>query len=499
MKRIIRIIGMTVLPALLLAGCDVRKDLIDIQNDIDFLRGQIEQMNGSIASLRALLDEVKAGGIISSVVYQTEGKDTLGYVLSFQDGRQVAIREGKDGYSPQLGVQQDEDGTWCWTLDGAWLTDGDGHRIPAAARNGVDGVDGLTPQLKIIDDYWYLSVDEGLNWTQLGKAKGDDAPSVFKAVDTSAEDHVTLTLMDDSVIEIPVYRPVGLTLDIEDAEHPLAPGETFVIGYEVTGTLTDNTVVMAGTDGKFLLTMDRKPASGTVTVECPEAFSEGFVFLMVNDGEGHSAVKVVNFFGRRIEVADGWDFQIDCKGEMLHLPLAYNFDYTLEPDDQTASWVHVEQARAAMQEGEILLLADPNLTASERVGLIKVCPADNPAFVFETIRIVQSGSEFSLETESLKAEADGGAFEIRVRSSFLPECVLPESAGWLEAELVPDTDDGTLWLLRLTVAPNDGSEARTAVISVVSPENDGFEMGTLSVEQAAAVPEDDDPEDGGGL
>ncbi|MBO5803816.1 MAG: hypothetical protein J6R25_01895, partial [Bacteroidales bacterium] len=37
-----------------------------------------------------------------------------------------------------------------------------------------DGEDGITPQLKIEDDYWYVSYDNGITWERLGKAFGAD-------------------------------------------------------------------------------------------------------------------------------------------------------------------------------------------------------------------------------------------------------------------------------------------------------------------------------------
>jgi len=268
----------------------------------------------------------------------------------------------------------------------------------------VDGVDGLTPQLKIIEDYWYLSTDEGETWTKLDKAKGEDAPSVFKSIDTSSSDSIILTLMDDSTVEIPVYRPLALTVDVEEGEHPLAPGETFDITYEVTGTDAEEAVVMAGSDGKFTLSMERRKASGVVHVTCPAEFTEGFVFLMANDGNGHSCIRVVNFYGRRIDIEEGWSFSVDGNENRLEIPLLYNFDYRLEVDEACTEWVHVEQTRAEMQEGKIILTVDANPAEEERTGTVRVCPSDSTGFVFNEITVLQAGvpqpAEDGTETES---------------------------------------------------------------------------------------------------
>ena len=89
-----------------------------------------------------------------------------------QDGQ-----DGKDGTTPIIGVALDPiDNAYYWTLNGDWLLDKDGNRIPLTSRdgqNGADGKDGITPQLKIENGYWYVSTDNGKTWTQLGKAVGE--------------------------------------------------------------------------------------------------------------------------------------------------------------------------------------------------------------------------------------------------------------------------------------------------------------------------------------
>ena len=49
-----------------------------------------------------------------------------------------------------------------------------GYQVSALGIPGEDGIDGHTPSLKIENDYWYISYDNGESWTQLGKATGED-------------------------------------------------------------------------------------------------------------------------------------------------------------------------------------------------------------------------------------------------------------------------------------------------------------------------------------
>ena len=87
------------------------------------------------------------------------------------------------------------------------------------------GKDGITPLLKIENDYWYISYDEGLTWQQEGKSKGekgdkgdtgekgdkgdtgekgdkgDKGDSMFQSI-SQDDKFVYLTLADSTVIKI---------------------------------------------------------------------------------------------------------------------------------------------------------------------------------------------------------------------------------------------------------------------------------------------------------
>jgi hypothetical protein len=41
-----------------------------------------------------------------------------------------------------IGVKKDADGIYYWTLDGEWITDSEGNKIPTTGKDGTDGEDG---------------------------------------------------------------------------------------------------------------------------------------------------------------------------------------------------------------------------------------------------------------------------------------------------------------------------------------------------------------------
>lgn len=66
--------------------------------------------------------------------------------------------------------------------------------ITSVTPSSGTGKDGITPLLKIEDDYWYVSYDEGATWKKEGRATGD---SMFQSVTQDAQ-YVYFTLSDGS-------------------------------------------------------------------------------------------------------------------------------------------------------------------------------------------------------------------------------------------------------------------------------------------------------------
>ena len=102
-------------------------------------------------------------------------------------------------------MKKDTDGIYYWTLDGEFIVV-DGQKIKAQGtdgNNGADGSDGVTPKLEIQEGYWWISYDNGTNWTQLGKATGEDGKDADSIKITQDENNVYFELADGTVITMP--------------------------------------------------------------------------------------------------------------------------------------------------------------------------------------------------------------------------------------------------------------------------------------------------------
>ena len=264
MKRIIILISAVLVG---LSSCSYDDSALvgrveNLEDRVTALEKLCKEMNANIDAMAAILEALETHDYITSVTPITKDGETVGYTITFAKGEPITIyhgedgkdgvngedgadgKDGTDGYTPIIGVAQDSDGIYYWTLDGEWLLDEAGNKIKAVGidgkdgadgedgkdgQNGADGadgidgengVDGITPQLKIENEYWYISYDNGSTWSQLGKATGEDGKdgangsdgadgkdgdSFFEGVDTSNDDYVVFTLADGTTIKIPTW------------------------------------------------------------------------------------------------------------------------------------------------------------------------------------------------------------------------------------------------------------------------------------------------------
>ena len=215
---------------LALYGCvdieQYQKDIADLQQRVNDLERRNTQMNKDISSIQTIAAAIQNCNFITSVTPIISSGETIGYTISFSEGEPIIInngikgdngQNGEDGHTPVISIKADTDGVLYWTIDGDWLHDASGLKVKAVGQDGVNGkdgkdgmsgADGITPLLKIEEDYWYVSTDKGLSWTRLSRAKGDngipgsDGDSFFKSVNQD-DKYVYFILVDDTIITVP--------------------------------------------------------------------------------------------------------------------------------------------------------------------------------------------------------------------------------------------------------------------------------------------------------
>ena len=252
-KNIIRLAVGAVCCLLTVTACDNKfgDDLRSLGYRVEILEESVLQMNNSIEALQAIITTIQTNGYVTNVQRNSDGTTTL----TFNNGTIVTLRDGRIGYDGQdgqdgqdgrdgqeaellVGVWQDIDGMWYWTVNGEWLLDANGNKVRAGAvdgqdgqdgrdglngrdghdgRDGVDGKDGkdgIVPQVRINDDgIWEISSDGGNTWVSTGvPANGKDGEpgraDIFASVTISDDGQYLIVQLADGSdpFYIPIYQ-----------------------------------------------------------------------------------------------------------------------------------------------------------------------------------------------------------------------------------------------------------------------------------------------------
>ena len=193
---------------------DIWNSVHGLENRVAKLEELCKQMNTNISSLQTIVTALQNNVYVTGTTPLMKDGKEIGYTITFSKGNPITIyhgkdgQDGEDGITPTISVKKDTDGVYYWTLNGEFIVV-DGGKIQAEGKDGTNGTNGTTPQFKIENDYWFVSYDNGANWTQLGKATGEDGiggDSMFSGVDyKTSTDYVIFTLADGTQIKLPTW------------------------------------------------------------------------------------------------------------------------------------------------------------------------------------------------------------------------------------------------------------------------------------------------------
>ncbi len=329
-------------------GLSERMD--DLEARVEALEELCSQMNTNISSLQTIVGALQDNDYISSIAPVVEGEDTVGYVINFTQSGSVTIYHGEDGQTPLIGVRQDADGQYYWTVDGEWLLNDAGNKVQAL------GQDGITPQLKIeTDGYWYISYDGGITWTQLGKATGEDGDSMFSGV-TQDDDNVYLTLADGTVITLPKARKLDLQFSETDGI-ACAAGQTVRVAYTLTGGNSQTRIASIGEGGWTSNVEKTDDATGFIAVTAPVPITPGKVLVMADNNQGQTVMKTLTFEEGVLTVVADTYFAEGAAGEVsVHINTNIT-GYTVHVPDEAQSWLSVVPLTRSEMRTDTLRLA----------------------------------------------------------------------------------------------------------------------------------------------
>lgn len=411
-------------------GCNCEYDDSSLVGRVENLEDRVtaleefcQRVNGEIVSLRALVEAVQSGDFITEIAPVIEKGETIGYMIGFEKHDPVTIyhgqagspgvdgEDGKDGIVPEIGVCRDSDGIYYWTLGGEWMVDGNGDKIKAEGtdgQDGVDGMDGCVPQLKIEGGFWWVSYDDEVSWTQLGRATGEKGDkgdkgepgekggdSIFKDV-VDKDDCVEFVLQDGTTIVIrktPFSEEIlDISFSISDSVNVL-PNKSYGIGYTISGGDENTTIDVVAQNGYRANIVKSDFRSGKIVVTTPDPAPDDRIIVFVSDGAEKTVMRFINFAESVILVADS-NIEVAAEGETISVEVETNVMYEVVIPEKDQSWISVADTRAATHSETLTFSVKPNPNTTYRYATVTL--NDASGLVAQSIVFAQKASGYKM-------------------------------------------------------------------------------------------------------
>lgn len=402
-----RIIAIAAATAVALSGCtyddtDLKTRMDQAEKDIAELQQLVKDINSNISGLVTVVDALKNSDQITSVTPLSDGS---GYTITFSKSGTITIYNGKngldgtngtngsngaDGHTPQISVKLDEDGQYYWTVDGEYLTDADGKKIPATAHIA-------TPQIRINEGNFEISYNEGMTWEVIGNAGASDDVVFKQVIDGPAS--VLFVLSDGTQIEIP--KTQQFVINVTSTDVVASAGQLAFVDFTVSGA-DENTVVDAfGTKGYEASVIMANPTTGSLTITVPDPMTDGKVYLMAVKSDGSTAARIFSCEAGVLTVDEtAFAAKVPAAGGNVEVPVQTNLPEYMVMVDPGNQWIKYVETKALRNE-TLVFSVEENTSEEERSGVV-IIMGDVPM----NYTIVQEGKSATPPAETGGGSAD---------------------------------------------------------------------------------------------
>ena len=422
MKRFLSILSLVIL-GFMSTSCyddmELRESIEDLEGRVTTLETLCTEMNSNISALTTLVQAMQKGDYVVSVSPLIEDGVEVGYRIVFKESGVVDLYHGKDGadgedgkdgangqdgangadgangtdgHTPVLGTKQDTDGAYYWTIDGEWVLDGEGNKIPLVTV-------GATPQLKIEDETWFVSYDDGKTWEELGAAVSVGIKDIKEE-----NGELVITMADGTVIAVPLGSPMKVVLGEFDAA-ALQYGADLEIPYTVEGVEGDVVVFLLKEGAAFEAELVEESAlAGKVVVkQLAEAQTESKgkvgIFAVAEDGTTVSqAVRLVSGVFYSVE-GNQESYAVEAAGGNVEFKVATNAAFEVKTG---AEWITYVETKAV--EEKTLTFAVAANEGEARETTVELASGD----IVLSFTVAQAGGYVPAPEESLV-----GAYKIQ--------------------------------------------------------------------------------------
>ena len=363
-------------------GCYDDTDLVNrmdqAEADIAELQQLVKDINTNISSLVTVVDALKNSDQITSVTPLSDGS---GYTITFSKSGTITIYNGKngvdgtngtngsngqngiDGHTPVISVKLDTDGQYYWTVDGEYLTDADGKKIPATAHIA-------TPQIRINEGNFEISYNEGMTWEVIGNAGASDDVVFKQVIDGPAS--VLFVLSDGTQIEIP--KTQQFVINVTSTDVVASAGQQAFVDFTVSGA-DENTVVDAfGTKGYEASVMMTNASTGSLTITVPDPMTDGKVYLMAVKSDGSTAARIFSCEEGVFSVDEtAFAAKVPAAGGNIEVPVRTNVSGYMVMVDPGNQWIQHVETKAVKTE-TLVFSVEANTSTEERSGKVIIMP-----------------------------------------------------------------------------------------------------------------------------
>ena len=364
MKKSLWILASTVLVALLAVGCAKEQDLSSLKEKVEDLSSRVAKLEEAVKKLN---DETVPG--LQTLITALQGKVYVnsvtttadGYVISFSDGKQATLTNGKDAVAPVVGIAEVE-GAYVWTINGEVAKDAEGVPYPVV---------GISPAFKIEDGLWYVSYD-GSNWVAV-PVSGEYVPA-FALEETF--DTVTIKLADGSTIVLAKENPFYLQFDLPEEGLEILMGDTAYIEYTIVGAQPGDNIevgLLSVTPGFEARLIEEDYNEGVIAIENVSANGNETYKILVfaSNGKGKTDIRGLVFSSTTLLAAlDG--SVVPVEGGTIGAFIASNVAYKIEIEEEAQEWVSVDPATKALFEDYVSFIVKPNEANAYRSALISI-------------------------------------------------------------------------------------------------------------------------------
>ena len=339
----------------------------DLDGRVQTLEDLCTKLNSNLTALSTLVQSMEKGDYVVSVSPLKEGSVEVGYRIVFKENGPVDIYHGQDGAdgkdgqdgtdgkdgqngtdgengadgkTPEFGPKKDMDELYYWAVDGEFVLDAEGKKIPLVTV-------GATPQLKIEEETWFVSYDDGNEWEELGAAVSVGIKEIEEV-----DGELVITMADGSQIAVPLGSPMKVVLGEFDAA-TLQYGNDLVIPYTIEGVEGEAVVFLLKEGEGFVVELVEETAtSGKVTVSQQEAAEtekklKVGIFAVGEDGTTVSqAVRLVSGVFYSVE-GNKETYDVEAAGGKVEFTVATNAAFEVKTG---AEWITYAQTKAVEEK-----------------------------------------------------------------------------------------------------------------------------------------------------